>query len=64
MELLNVIAEADVLSSLSVNNGLPQYLLLARKSPYESLAKRFPLYAQLEKLASDENNQTILGPEP
>lgn len=64
MELMNVIAEADVLSSVSVQNGVPQYLLLARKSAYEPLVKRFPLYAQIEKLASNENNQAILGPRP
>ncbi len=61
---MNVIAEADVLSSLSVQNGLPQYLLLSRKSLYEPLAERFPIYAQLEKLASNENNNVILVPRP
>ncbi len=64
IELMNVIAEADVLSSLSVQDGAPQYLLLARRSPYASLAERFPLYTQLESLSSNENNQTILGPRP
>ena len=64
IELMNVIAEADVLSSLSVLDGEPQYLLLARKSPYAPLAKSFPIYTQMEKLAADENNQTILGPSP
>ena len=64
IELMNVIAEADVLSTLSVPNGAPQYLLLARKSAYEPLVKRFPLYAQIENLASNENNQVILGPRP
>lgn len=64
IELMNVITESDVLSSLSVENGVPQYLLLARKSSYEPLVKRFPIYEQLEKIASDENNRTILGPRP
>ena len=64
IELMNVIAEADVLSSLSVKDGIPQYILLARRSPYEPLADRFPLYAQMESLAFNENNQTILGPGP
>lgn len=64
IELINVIAEADVLSSLSVQNEVPQYLLLARRSPYGPLAERFPLYAQLEKLAANEKNRTILGPRP
>ncbi len=64
LELMNVIAEADVLSSVSVQNDAPQCLLLARRSPYASLAERFPIYAQLEKLASNENNKVILGPVP
>lgn len=64
IELMNVIAEADILSSLSVQNGFPQYLLLARRSPYEPLIEKFPLYAQLEKLASNEKNQVILSPGP
>ena len=64
MDRLEMIADARVLTALSVNNGVPQYLLLPRKSPYESLRERFPMYAQIEKLASDENNQTILGPRP
>ena len=64
IKLMNVIAEADVLSSLSVQNGVPQYLLLARKSPYEMLGESFPIYRQLEKLAFNENNQVILGPRP
>ena len=64
IELMNVIAEADVLSSLSVQNGAAQYLLPARKTPYETLSERFPLYAELEKLASDDSNCVILGPRP
>ena len=63
-ELVNVIAEADVLSALSVQNGAAQYLLLARKTPYQTLRERFPLYAELEKLASNDYNHVILGPMP
>ena len=62
VELMNVIAEADVLSSLSVQNEAPPYLMLARKAPYKTLAERFPLYADLEGLASNDNNHVILGP--
>ena len=64
VELMNVIAEADALTALSVHGEEPQYLLVARKSPYSVLAERYPLYAQLEVLASDENNTVILGPAP
>ena len=62
LELMNVMAEADVLTSLSVHSGSPQYLLLARKSPYAALADRFPLYDRLEELACDEKNNIILTP--
>ncbi|MBQ3968775.1 MAG: hypothetical protein II688_08815, partial [Lachnospiraceae bacterium] len=64
IELMNVIADSDVLSSISVQNGSPQYLLLARKTPYETLIKSFPLYEQLEKLVLNEKNKVILGPRP
>ncbi len=60
LELMNVMAEAGVLTALSVREGAPQYLLLARKSPYRSLAGQFPVYARLEELAGDENNRVIL----
>ena len=62
IELVNVMAEADILTALSVQDGVPQYLLLARKSPYNLLSDQFQLYAQLEKLAFNEDNQVILGP--
>ena len=64
MELISVYMEADVLSSLSVQNDAPQYFLITRKQPYASLIEKFPIYEQLEKLASDENNKVILGPRP
>jgi hypothetical protein len=64
IELVNIIAEANVLSALSVQNGAPQYLLLARKTPYQTLREQFPLYAELEKLASNDHNHVILGPRP
>ena len=61
IELMNVIADADILTSLSVQDGKPQYLLLARKSAYAALTERFPLYRKLEEIASNEQNCTILG---
>ena len=64
VELINVLAEADILSSVSVQNGAAQYLLLARKAPYETLREEFPLYAKLEKLASHNGNHVILAPMP
>ena len=61
LELIGVMADAEVLTALSVREGAPQYLLLARRSPYRRLAARFPLYAQLEALA-DADNHVILTP--
>ena len=61
VELMNVMADAEVLTSLSDDSGEPAYLLLARRSPYTVLSEKFPLYKQLEKIASDENNQVITG---
>ena len=55
-------AQAEILTELSVQNNQPQYLLLARKSPYQKLASRFELYHALEKLAANENNSVILTP--
>ena len=60
LELINVMAESDVLSAISVMEGAPQYLLLARSTPYQSLSEAFPLYARLEELAANENNHVIL----
>ena len=60
LELINIMAEADVVTALSVQDGAPQYLLLARKTPYLSLSGQFPLYTQMEELAEDENNCVIL----
>jgi len=62
LELMNVMAEASVMSAVSVQNGEPQYLMLARRSPYQALTEQFPIYALLEQLASDEGNHTIITP--
>ena len=62
VELTNVLAEADILAALTVQEGVPQYLLLARRSPYASLAGQFPIYGTLEALSANAENQIILGP--
>lgn len=62
LELINIMAEADVMTALSVRNGAPQYLLLAWKTPYRFLSGKFPLYAQMEALAGDGKNCVILIP--
>ena len=60
LELINVMSDADVLTALSVQNGAPNYLLLARRTPYRILSGDFPRYAGLEELAGNENNHVIL----
>lgn len=62
LELMNIMAGADVLTALSVQDGAPQYLLLARRSPYPRLREAFPIYARLEALAGAEDNHVILTP--
>ncbi|MBQ4427265.1 MAG: hypothetical protein II881_05885 [Oscillospiraceae bacterium] len=62
LELMNVMSDINVLTSLSVHEGAPQFLLLARKTPYESLADQFPIYKDLEYLASNEKNHVVLTP--
>ncbi len=62
LELMNLMADADVLTVLSVRNGDPQYFLLTRKSPYRVLSAAFQRYAQLEELAGFENSHVILMP--
>ena len=62
LELMNVMAEAGVLRALSVREGQPQYLLLAKESVYPPLAELFPLYLQLQDLAGQDDNQVILTP--
>ena len=62
LELMNVMAGAEVLTELSVRNGRPQYLLLARKTPYLRLAPQFPTYAWLGEIAGNEANHVIYTP--
>lgn len=62
LKLMNIMAESEILTSLSIKNNLPQCLLLARKSPYEALRTKFPIYEELEKLACNERNHVILTP--
>ena len=62
LELRNVISEETVLTKLSVQEGIPQYLMLARKTPYQNLKEQFQMYTKLEELAGDEKNHIILTP--
>jgi len=60
LELINVMSDAQVLTDLSMQDGNPQYLMLARKSPYQLLSDKFPIYKQMECLAANEMNHVIL----
>ena len=62
LELINIMAEAEVLTALSVQDGKPQYLLLSRRVPYRSLSGLYPLYKQLEELAANDHNCVIRTP--
>ena len=59
---VRLLAEAEVLTALSVQEGKPQYLLLSRRAPYRSLSGLYPLYAQLEELAANDHNCVIRTP--
>ena len=60
LELMNIMADAEVLTALSVQNGAPQYLMLARMAPYHAQSEAFPLYVRLKDLAGAEDNHVIL----
>ena len=62
LELINIMAEAEVLTALSVKDGNPQYLLLPRRSPYQFLTGQFQIYSRMEEMACNENNHVILTP--
>ena len=62
LELINLMADADVLTALSVREGSSDCLLLARKSPYEALSAEYGIYDRLEELAGNEGNHVILVP--
>lgn len=60
LELMNVMADSAILSALSLQEGKPQYLLIARKSLYADLIEEYPIYSRLEELAADQNNHVIV----
>ena len=55
-------ADADLLSELSVQDGAPQYLMLARRSPYQALSEAFQFYDRLGESAGYADNHVILTP--
>lgn len=57
---MNVMADSAILSALSLQEGKPQYLLIARKSLYADLIEEYPIYSRLEELAADQNNHVIV----
>ena len=55
LELLNMITSSDTLVRVSMNNGDPRYLLLARRSAYDTLAPDYPIYKEMKKVATVPN---------
>lgn len=51
LELLNMITNKDTLVRVSINDGNPRYLLLARYSAYDTLASDYPIYKEMKKVA-------------
>ena len=64
--IIEVIADAQGTANPSVDGGTIDAMRLidrlARRSPYPHLSDAFPIYAELELLAGDENNHVILTP--
>ena len=46
LDLLNMITNKDTLVRVSMNEGNPRYLLLARYSAYDTLASDYPIYKE------------------
>lgn len=51
LELLNMITSKETLVRASITNGDPSYLLLARRSAYDTLASDYPIYKELKNVA-------------
>lgn len=51
LDLLNMITNKDTLVRVSMNEGNPRYLLLARYSAYDTLASDYPIYKEMKKVA-------------
>ena len=52
LEFLNLITGNDMLVRASDHDGDPRYLLTARTSVYDALSSKYPIYAELKKVAS------------
>ena len=55
LELLNMITSSDTLVRVSMNKGDPRYLLLARRSVYDTLASDYPIYKEMKNVATVPN---------
>lgn len=51
LDLLNMITNKDTLVRVSMNDGNPRYLLLARHSAYDTLTSDYPIYKEMKKVA-------------
>ncbi|WP_434305001.1 thiamine pyridinylase [Clostridium botulinum] len=67
IELANIITDKNTMVkavSPDENNKYPQYLLPARRSVYNNLENKYPIYGRLYKIADNPNNRLFrTGPE-
>ncbi len=50
MDLVNLMADPSVLERLTVKDGEPQYLLPARRTSYDTIKEKYPLYGKLQEM--------------
>lgn len=55
LDFLNMITGKDMMVRASANGGAPRYLLVTRYSSYDVLARDYPIYEGLKKVASTPN---------
>ncbi|MCM1263719.1 MAG: thiamine pyridinylase [Butyrivibrio sp.] len=56
LELLNVIADSNVMTNTIKRDNNCQFILPARSSCYDALKKDFPVYEQLDAIVKKDNN--------
>lgn len=60
VELVNIMADAELLADYSSYQNKPKYLLMARKEIYDLLKERYPLYKRLQTLIDGSDNFVIM----
>ena len=62
IKLANILISKEVLTGMSApvkDGNPPQYLLTPRKSVYESLCKKYPIYSVLRGIVDSEENHVF-----